>query len=440
MVERRSELNRRYHRKKKMAKLKARLAEAKSNSERETILKKIRILSPWRQEPVRPPTSPPPAPTNLRATPGDAQVRLNWTAADGAASYNIYRGTNAATVATTPIRTGVTGTTFADTGLTNGTPYVYTVTAVNLGGQSAHSNMASATPQPARWGLREAEVQIDIWLRERGFGNRSSHLDYTCWSGDSVFWQASQGDLWCLASFPNGDLRFGVYPALLREAVSDWLGPEGTIQDFISLARLNPDFPDEIRLIQRQFDMEDREYWGVQIGPRCGPPKVYALIAELVNAFVIRVTSPGQDPWPPSSGIRKPEPGVLNIKTKPMPDPELSPYHGFIINLAEHIDSRLQPHDYGQTINVGSYSWTGPSGAAGRHVVGWKLCYHGSHDWRFGWRRELEEDNACLRQRRYYDFRFHVPPDANAVFHGFRVYDTLASHARVGAVLDCLGD
>jgi hypothetical protein len=52
MVERRSELNRRYHRKKKMAKLKARLADAKSNSEREAILKKIHTLSPWWQEPA----------------------------------------------------------------------------------------------------------------------------------------------------------------------------------------------------------------------------------------------------------------------------------------------------------------------------------------------------------------------------------------------------
>lgn len=52
MVERRTELKRRYHRKKKMAKLKERLAAAKSNSERETILKKIHALSPWWQEPA----------------------------------------------------------------------------------------------------------------------------------------------------------------------------------------------------------------------------------------------------------------------------------------------------------------------------------------------------------------------------------------------------
>jgi hypothetical protein len=52
MVERRTELNRRYHRKKKMAKLKARLAAAKDGREREVILKKIQVISPWWQEPA----------------------------------------------------------------------------------------------------------------------------------------------------------------------------------------------------------------------------------------------------------------------------------------------------------------------------------------------------------------------------------------------------
>ncbi len=51
MVERRIELNRRYSRKKKMAKLKAKLAVAKDRSEREAILAKIRVHSPWWEEP-----------------------------------------------------------------------------------------------------------------------------------------------------------------------------------------------------------------------------------------------------------------------------------------------------------------------------------------------------------------------------------------------------
>jgi hypothetical protein len=52
MVERRMELKRRYHRKKKLAKLKARLAAAKDGREKEAILKKIHVIIPWWQEPV----------------------------------------------------------------------------------------------------------------------------------------------------------------------------------------------------------------------------------------------------------------------------------------------------------------------------------------------------------------------------------------------------
>jgi hypothetical protein len=51
MVERRSELKRRYHRKKKLGKLKAKLAAAKDGRERENILRKIHLLSPWWVEP-----------------------------------------------------------------------------------------------------------------------------------------------------------------------------------------------------------------------------------------------------------------------------------------------------------------------------------------------------------------------------------------------------
>jgi Family of unknown function (DUF6800) len=51
MVERRSELKRRYHRKKKMAKLKTKLSSAKDDRERDTLVKKIRALSPEWQAP-----------------------------------------------------------------------------------------------------------------------------------------------------------------------------------------------------------------------------------------------------------------------------------------------------------------------------------------------------------------------------------------------------
>jgi hypothetical protein len=51
MVERRKELNRRYHRKQKLSKLKAKLATAKDGREKDNILRKIHILSPLWTDP-----------------------------------------------------------------------------------------------------------------------------------------------------------------------------------------------------------------------------------------------------------------------------------------------------------------------------------------------------------------------------------------------------
>jgi hypothetical protein len=51
MVERKSELKRRRHRRQKLFKLKARLAAAKDARERDHILRKIHSLSPWWEEP-----------------------------------------------------------------------------------------------------------------------------------------------------------------------------------------------------------------------------------------------------------------------------------------------------------------------------------------------------------------------------------------------------
>ena len=112
----------------------------------------------------------PPAPTGLGATPGNAQVTLNWTAASGATSYNVKRSTtNGGPYAN--VQTGVTGTTFTNTGLTNGTPYYYVVTAVNASGESPISTQVSATPATTGGGtggvtVTKAQTSTSPWFNE----------------------------------------------------------------------------------------------------------------------------------------------------------------------------------------------------------------------------------------------------------------------------------
>jgi hypothetical protein len=90
--------------------------------------------------------SSPGGPTNLTATEGSGTVTLNWTAGGGATSYNVYRGSTISDgEATTAVAT-VTGTTFTDTGLKNGTTYFYFVTAKNATGLSPDSNEIYTAP------------------------------------------------------------------------------------------------------------------------------------------------------------------------------------------------------------------------------------------------------------------------------------------------------
>jgi len=95
------------------------------------------------------PPSAPPAPTGLSATAGVNSVSLNWSASAGAASYNVYQGAVSGGENLVPIATGVSVTSYSNTGLTNGSPYFYKVVAVNPAGKSGYSNEASATPQIA---------------------------------------------------------------------------------------------------------------------------------------------------------------------------------------------------------------------------------------------------------------------------------------------------
>jgi endoglucanase len=94
--------------------------------------------------------SAPTAPSGLGATAtSSSQINLSWTASSSSCSvtYNVFRSTtNGFTPSSSnQIATGVSTTTFSDTGLAASTTYYYLVEGTNSGGTSAASNQANAT-------------------------------------------------------------------------------------------------------------------------------------------------------------------------------------------------------------------------------------------------------------------------------------------------------
>src|SRR5690606_38673196 len=86
-------------------------------------------------------------PTGLTVTAGNTQNVLSWTAVANASSYLVKRSTTAGGPYTV-VGGGITGTTFTDTGLTNGTTYYYVVVAASSLAESSNSSQVNGRPLP----------------------------------------------------------------------------------------------------------------------------------------------------------------------------------------------------------------------------------------------------------------------------------------------------
>src|SRR5262249_46467272 len=110
------------------------------------------------------------APTALAATAGAGQVSLSWHSSTSATSYNVYRGTSSGQEIL--LVSGLTGTSFTDTGVSGGVTYYYIVTAVNSAGEGGRSNGASATPQTggasATSGVFFTDGINQLWMYQNG--------------------------------------------------------------------------------------------------------------------------------------------------------------------------------------------------------------------------------------------------------------------------------
>ncbi len=100
--------------------------------------------------PVNPPPPPQP-PSNLAAiAASSSSINLTWTASPtSGVTYSVFRSTTSGFTpsASNQIASGVSSTSFSDSGLTCATAYFYLVEAVNAAGASTPSNQAGATTQ-----------------------------------------------------------------------------------------------------------------------------------------------------------------------------------------------------------------------------------------------------------------------------------------------------
>jgi phosphatidylserine/phosphatidylglycerophosphate/cardiolipin synthase-like enzyme len=135
---------------------------------------------------------PPPAPTNLEATPvTTTRIDLSWTDVAGEAGYKIERKlASAASTAWAQIgTTGADVSTYQDTsGLTAATSYSYRVRAWTTGGNSGYSNTDTATTLAAS--AESARILADAYVRAGQYAGtnygRATEL-ITKFSGDAQY-------------------------------------------------------------------------------------------------------------------------------------------------------------------------------------------------------------------------------------------------------------
>ncbi|MEK5238184.1 glycosyl hydrolase [Paenibacillus sp. FSL L8-0470] len=116
-------------------------------------------LPDWKNNPTNPDKAPE-APSNVAVKAGDNQATISWKASSGAAGYTVQR----AAVSGGPyetVATNVTGTSFTDNNVTNGTAYFYVVNAVNSVGTSVNSTEVSVIPQAPATGSLKVQYKVN---------------------------------------------------------------------------------------------------------------------------------------------------------------------------------------------------------------------------------------------------------------------------------------
>jgi fibronectin type 3 domain-containing protein len=144
----------------------------------------------------------PGTPTGLTATtPSNNTIHLAWTAGSPAgATYNVYRSSGACPGGTfTLLASGVTGTTYDDSGLAGGSAYSYKVAAVDASGNcvSAQSSCSGAT---ATGGPGLSSRGKTNWSRPEDTSSATSATKWVYSSGASTLTPPGVGSVYAVSN------------------------------------------------------------------------------------------------------------------------------------------------------------------------------------------------------------------------------------------------
>ena len=144
----------------------------------------------------------PAAPSGLAAVAGNGLVALSWNAVAGVSGYRVRRSTTPGGPYGTIAVSATPGTSYMDTGLTNGTTYYYVVTALIFANEGGASAQASATPAFSSTLVSRATGGTSSTNNQGGTNETVSQIFDG--SVSTKWYEAAPSGVWAEYQFPNG--------------------------------------------------------------------------------------------------------------------------------------------------------------------------------------------------------------------------------------------
>ncbi|MBW8780598.1 MAG: alginate lyase family protein [Verrucomicrobia bacterium] len=162
----------------------------------------------------------PEIPSGVTATGLQAKIALSWNVSQAAQSYTVKRGV-ASGGQYTAVASGITTTSYTDTGLTNGVTYYYVINATNAKGTTADSAEIAGTPSDLLLSLQFDETSGATAADSSGNGYNATLVNSPVFASGKL----NNAINFASASSQYATLPNGVVSAVNDFTISTWVNP-----------------------------------------------------------------------------------------------------------------------------------------------------------------------------------------------------------------------